>query len=164
MIWFSADYHFDHSKIIGYCNRPFKNVLQMNEAIIKRHNQVVNKTDTVFVIGDFGFCNTKRREELLNQMNGHFVLLEGNHDRNNSKCSVISKLFLDYGKQKIELVHNPEDVSEFSDLFFVGHVHEKWKIQRHPIHYSRFIINVGVDQWNFTPVNLKSIQKLVKAQ
>ena len=34
-IWLSADTHFAHSNIILYCQRPFKDVEEMNETIVK---------------------------------------------------------------------------------------------------------------------------------
>jgi calcineurin-like phosphoesterase family protein len=29
-IWFTADFHLNHSNILRHCNRPFPNVEEMN--------------------------------------------------------------------------------------------------------------------------------------
>ena len=33
-VFFTSDTHFNHANIIRFCNRPFKDVSHMNEAII----------------------------------------------------------------------------------------------------------------------------------
>ena len=45
MAWFISDHHFNHDKIIEYCNRPFANVEEMNNYMIKQWNSVVGKND-----------------------------------------------------------------------------------------------------------------------
>ena len=49
--WWTSDYHFSHFNIIRYCKRPFKTAEEMNETIIKRHNERVKPDDTVFFLG-----------------------------------------------------------------------------------------------------------------
>ena len=40
MIYFTSDTHFFHSNIINLCDRPFKNVDEMNRVLIR--NQCIN--------------------------------------------------------------------------------------------------------------------------
>jgi len=57
--WFTADFHLGHANIIKYCERPFRNVLEMNRTIIKKHNERVKKDDIVYFLGDFCFRNSR---------------------------------------------------------------------------------------------------------
>jgi calcineurin-like phosphoesterase family protein len=47
-IWIISDTHFGHNNIINYCDRPFSNVKEMNEAIIDNWNSVVKQNDLVY--------------------------------------------------------------------------------------------------------------------
>lgn len=51
--FFTSDTHFNHANIIRFCNRPFKDVEQMNETLIANWNRVVGTNDIVFHLGDF---------------------------------------------------------------------------------------------------------------
>lgn len=42
-VFFTSDTHFNHANIIRFCNRPFKDVSHMNEAIISNWNRVVGQ-------------------------------------------------------------------------------------------------------------------------
>ena len=55
MIYVISDTHFSHNNIIEYCDRPYKNTLEMNQDIIKKWNSVVTENDIVFHLGDVGF-------------------------------------------------------------------------------------------------------------
>ena len=156
MNWFSADYHLNHSNIIRFCDRPFKNVIEMNEGIISRHNSMVSKGDTVYFLGDFAF-NTDRVElrRLIEIFNGDFVFVEGNHDRKNKLKSMLKKAEIEGFGRKIQLVHRPQDMDEGYDFYLCGHVHEHWRFKEN-------ICNVGVDQWDFYTVHLKQVFKAYK--
>lgn len=66
--WIISDTHFSHAKIIEYCNRPFRNVEQMNETIIARWKGAVKPEDVVYHLG-------------ISQLPGKKILIRGNHDK-----------------------------------------------------------------------------------
>lgn len=78
MIWFTADTHFDHRNIINYCNRPFKDVDDMNQWLVFNWNAVIDPRDTVYFLGDFAF---KNHEYWIKQLKGHKILIVGSHDK-----------------------------------------------------------------------------------
>ena len=169
-IWFIADTHFNHANIIKYCNRPFKSLEEMNLVMIKNWNSRVKKEDTIFIVGDFIFTNSpggKHGEGLkvdvkdfTSQLNGTKVFIEGNHDKNNHTNSHIQKLVLAYGGNNINLVHNPEHADYRYKINLTGHVHEKWSIKRYRSgELFTDCINVGVDVWNFMPINWGEINQ-----
>lgn len=51
MIYFTADLHFYHDKIITHVNRPFHDAQQMNQALIRNWNQRVSPEDEVYIWG-----------------------------------------------------------------------------------------------------------------
>lgn len=78
-IYVIGDHHFFHDNIILYTRKEFSNVLEMNQFIIQKHNEVVGKEDIVIFLGDLCFKNGMIKT-ILEQMNGHKYLILGNHD------------------------------------------------------------------------------------
>jgi len=81
MRFFVSDTHFGHANIIKYSNRPFRDVEQMNEALIKNWNNTVGPEDTVYHLGDVALGPWVEWDGLLERLNGYKVLIVGNHDR-----------------------------------------------------------------------------------
>mgnify|MGYP006440278361 FL=1 len=81
--WFYSDPHFFHEKIIEYCNRPFDNVKQMNEAILENLNAVIKPKDFVYCLGDVFYWRIAfaRMEAMFRLMPGRKFLIIGNHDK-----------------------------------------------------------------------------------
>ena len=158
MIFFTSDTHFFHDNIIKYCNRPYANSLEMNEALVRNWNGVVGVEDKVYHLGDFSMGGKPRVAEALSQLNGYKILIKGNHDfsvefmRNAGFREVYSNLVIDTEYGKIYLNHIPSPSTLWSDAeyHFCGHVHEKWKRDGN-------VINVGTDVWDYTPRTLKEI-------
>ena len=140
----------------------------MNDTIIRNHNIRVKDEDTVFFLGDFCFRNSpggkegeglpQKAEYFIDKLNGHIIFIKGNHDRNNSLKTNIERVIIRYGGNRICLVHNPIHTGEEYEYNFVGHVHEKWKFKRNAADNS-YMMNVGVDVWDYMPVSYEEIMK-----
>lgn len=79
--YFTADWHLGHVNILHYCNRPFKNIQEMHDRIIKEYNFLVNDKDVVFFLGDMGFYDFKEFQRLITSLKGRKILIMGNHDK-----------------------------------------------------------------------------------
>jgi calcineurin-like phosphoesterase family protein len=64
-IYFTADLHLDHANIIRYCNRPFQDVQEMNECLIKNWNSCIQPNDQVYILGDLVFAFESRAISLV---------------------------------------------------------------------------------------------------
>ena len=132
-VFFTSDTHFNHTNIIRFCNRPFKDVAHMNETIIANWNSVVGPDDIIFHLGDFclggsaewinvlifhlgDFCLGGSAEwiNVLNRLNGKIYLIAGNHDIKNLRQNytkyfeqITMQMHIEVDKQKIYLNHCP---------------------------------------------------------
>lgn len=80
-IFFTSDTHFGHANIINLSHRPFKDVEEMNEALIANWNAVVGEDDTIFHLGDVAMGQWVEWDAVLTRLNGYKILVVGNHDR-----------------------------------------------------------------------------------
>lgn len=172
MIWFSADLHLSHSKIIKFCDRPFSSVEEMDQHLIEEWNRCVSSTDTIYFLGDFAFAGQKRVAELLNSLNGLKHIIWGNHDKTLKKLLREQKLVesqQDYleikvDRQPIVLFHYPLrtwNKAYHGSWHLYGHCHGKAP----PLGKS---VDVGVDAKELTceyrPVNLDEIREFMEKQ
>lgn len=162
--WWTADYHFGHTNIIKYCNRPFKTAEEMNETIIRKHNERVKPDDTVFFLGDFIFKGgveggTNHYSYFLKRLNGHFVFIKGNHDKNNSLNAIISGAYIHYGGKDMYMCHDPEKADPNMAINLCGHIHTLYKTKR--INVKSLVVNCGVDMWGFYPISFEQIHKAI---
>ena len=121
-IYTISDHHFFHSKIIEYSRPQFGDVIEMNEYIVKCHNEIIGSDDIVIFLGDFCFKNSLIKS-FLSRMNGHKYLLLGNHDKLG-----LAKRYGELGLEgvfttpvKIQdayLSHQPLEKSEENDIHF----------------------------------------------
>ena len=70
MTYFTADLHLGHDNIISFCNRPFKNIEEMDKAIIDNWNSKVTEKDEVWILGDFSYRSVKNVENYLQKLKG----------------------------------------------------------------------------------------------
>lgn len=157
--------HFFDPGIINMAPRNFKSVQEMNAYMIEKWNSVVEEDDTVFVIGDFfdfHHCGREEAYEILDQLNGHIILIKGNHDDHLS-------YFYDYGIQVIEypilkdefwiLSHEPMFVTEaapYANIFAHVHLNPMYKT------VSSRSFCASAERHDYTPVLLSEAKRLVR--
>jgi calcineurin-like phosphoesterase family protein len=160
-VYFISDLHFFHNNIIKYENRPFCSVEEMNREIIKRWNNTVSKSDRVFVLGDISFSSFAETEQVVRSLNGIKHLIMGNHDRGRSvawwlnigfdKVSEYPIIYRDF----LILSHEPMHMNESMPYVNLhGHIHSQ-------LLEGRKHINMCVEHWDYTPVHIDTITKLV---
>lgn len=81
--FYISDWHYGHANVIAFDNRPFKSLLEMDEALVDRWNAVVSPGDTVYVLGDMFWCKAQDAIPILRSLKGQKFLIKGNHDRCN---------------------------------------------------------------------------------
>lgn len=91
-LFFTSDTHFGHKNIIKYSNRPFKDVSEMNHAMIKNINEKVPHDGILYHLGDFGFLPADELMNIIDQINCKIIFLDGNHDKEMSSAKVREKL------------------------------------------------------------------------
>lgn len=159
MIYFTADQHFGDSNIIGYCDRPFRDADEMDDAIIATWNDTVkNDDDDVFVLGDFSFMEDEEPDVsfirgILSKLRGRKHLIVGNHDKL-SKEEYQSAGFISYHYPYLIVedficVHDPAlSCIDRSKKFLCGHIHDLFIKKKN-------CLNVGVDVHDFTPISIE---------
>lgn len=172
MHWFTSDLHFGHKNIIEYAKRPFKDVHEMDAALINNWNELVKADDTVFVIGDISFYPPETTARILWSLKGRIHLIKGNHDRkiNHSLSerfdSVSDLLEWDFPEprskrgQKVVMCHyamRTWNKMHYGAWQLYGHSHggltESDKTKS---------MDVGVDCHNYRPISYDQIKEVMK--
>ena len=78
--FYISDLHFGHKNVLGFDNRPFTSVEEMNEELIRRWNSVVSDGDIVYVLGDMFWMKPNDAMPIIDRLNGQIFLVKGNHD------------------------------------------------------------------------------------
>lgn len=164
--FFIGDTHFGHKDIIDFENRPFKDVEEMDQELIRRWNSIVEIDDFVFMIGDFSFYDKAKSMEIFNLLNGKITLIKGNHDIHSIEY------YLDCGFYNVSeypvildgfwmVSHEPLYLNKnmpYSNIF--GHVHgnEIYK------DYSKHAFCACVERINYTPISFDRIKEKMQTQ
>lgn len=163
--FYTSDFHLFHDRIIEYCDRPFDDVFQMHDAIVKNINEKVAPNDELFILGDVSFYGGEKVRAILEQIHGRKHLLIGNHDAHNigdweGWKSVNHYLEIKDRGRRVVLMHYPIESWHGQNHGWI-HLHG----HRHGVsgrYYGRpaqrgIRVDVGVDPWDFQPVSLNEI-------
>jgi calcineurin-like phosphoesterase family protein len=155
-VWYSADHHFFHEKIIKLAHRPFSSMEEMHEKMIANHNALVAPDDEHYILGDFIFGGTvEKARSILSRLNGIHHLVVGNHDargieRMSEWRSTGQIVEIRDGGRHVVLCHYPMVAwpgSYGGSIHLYGHVHDRLPADAQST-------DVGVDAWDFRPVTL----------
>lgn len=168
-MYFTADTHFNHAKILQHMKRPFSSIEEMNEIIIQNWNRVIKRKHTeIYFLGDFGFHTKKDHsdiEALRKRLNGDIIFIQGNHDDHLIKLDCWERIYqCKYMKSmvrgtKLFLCHYAMRTwrgSHRGSYNLHGHSHGQL-----PDDGTRRF-DVGVDCNNFTPVHFDQIHERLK--
>lgn len=168
-VWFTSDEHYGHSNIIKFCNRPFKDIDDMTEGLIARHNEVVKPGDRVYHLGDM-FWRTNTLEKALairHRLVGQHFYIYGNHCELFHSNQVLRDSFI-WCKERFNLkvnghpnivldhyAHEDWNGSHRGAYHLFGHVHGA---KPNPVGLK---LDVGVDCWNYYPVSLETVTEIL---
>lgn len=83
-VFLTADTHFSHAKVCTFTTpdgsflRPWRDVDEMDEALVENWNRVVKPNDKVYHLGDVAI--QRKGLQVLDRLNGDKILIKGNHD------------------------------------------------------------------------------------
>ena len=168
-IWLTSDLHFGHDRQFIYKPRGFKNIMEMNAAILVNHNKIVQPDDDVYILGDLMLGDNEIGLAFIEQLKGKLHIVYGNHDTDVRKelykllpnvveCNYA--LPIKYRKYNFYCSHFPTltgnlEVESLHQciLNLFGHTHSK----EHFYNDIPYMYNVAVDAHDCTPVNLDDI-------
>lgn len=182
MIFFTSDLHFGHQSVLTkFEYRPFKNIEEMNEELIRRWNNKVGKGDLTYVLGDLfwrGECDFV--QDTLRRLNGQIILIKGNHDRwlHNAGNKKLLAGVKDYDDINVTLKDGTIKrciLSHYFMPFYNGHFHNAIHLHGHShvteeakleFQFAKYlnengyyneIYNVGCMYYDYEPVTLDEI-------
>lgn len=191
MIFVTSDTHYGHKNVIQYCSRPFADVYEMNETMVKNWNSVVTEEDIVYHLGDFSMNHFNIPKYLPRLKAKEIHLIAGNHDKPFKGSDKWIKQYLNYGFTSVSNVKLLEVELDSKNMVTTvirlmhlpyrdGRTRKEDKLfdyrlvddgvfaltgHSHSPKINRLKFNrldIGVDAWDFTPVPLPEVIKEIK--
>jgi calcineurin-like phosphoesterase family protein len=183
-VFLCSDHHFGHEKTCtvfkrndGSPLRPFASAEEMDEELVRRHNERVKPSDKVYFLGDVVI--NRRFLHTVGRLNGDKVLIRGNHDI--FKLEDYTPYFRDirgyHVMNGLILSHvpvHPDSLARFGCNIH-GHLHANRVMKACGVDtktgevlYGNEIdtryFNVSVEQIDFTPILFEDVCKRIVAQ
>ena len=123
----TSDHHFGSSSLLG----PFKVfTLEQEQKLVKKWNETVKHEDIVIYNGDFCDCILADAMKYRTMLNGHIMLVKGNHDIFPDAVykalfdDVFNEIILD--KHNAVIHHKPIESLSCNQLY--GHMHRGYVV------------------------------------
>ena len=164
-IYATGNQQFGRIGAIKKYKRPFKTLEEMNSHMIKSWNSVVNKNDSVYVLGNL-FWDPLTADDILRKLNGNIFLMKGDYDRATEDVE-------DLHKTKLKIIESEIHTDDKNGLCFSHWPLEEWRNKSKGYHsitaypgskyksdHKKLRINVNCDLWSFRPVEVSSVKGL----
>ena len=166
MIWFTSDLHLGHKAAISMCERPFENVEEMNDTLIRNFNSCVKKNDIVYILGDIAHRTPVTNvNQMIGRMNGKIILCKGNHDKKYDEAlfeKICDFMEIAVNGVNVSLMHYPMmswPKSRHGAVHLHGHIHSKGDYNLQQKNEGILRYDVGVDANNYYPVSIMQIKE-----
>jgi len=181
-LYFTADTHFGHSNILGFCDRPFKTIEEHDEVLVANWKKKIPENAIVYHLGDVGFGSSERVKKILEELPGKIYLIVGNHDLPRIEAikgrfeAVYWQHLLQIGRRFVALNHYPflcyagvyKKHLGHTTVQLFGHVHSLPGNKGTGLDIPRldklfpWQYDVGVDNNGFAPVSWTEIQAIME--
>jgi calcineurin-like phosphoesterase family protein len=135
----------------------------MNFKMLENINTICSSDDVLYHLGDFYLATSESKTRLTfppeyyrDEIKPELRIIRGNHDGKRTTWSLTEEATIKVGKTKIYLSHYPRSVL---DLNLCGHIHGLWTVIKPN---NKYIVNVGVDVWDFKPITFDQIMQRVQ--
>ena len=158
-IFVISDTHFGHTNMALY--RGFSSVGEHDNYIVEKWNSVVNKNDTVYLLGDVTM-EKATNYEILSKLKGHKKVIMGNHDLGKHSKKMLEYVNTVQSCVKIKgvmLSHipiHPMELGRFGKNIH-GHLHSKHVKRFFGLVKDKRYINVSCEVVDYTPVELNKL-------
>lgn len=161
MFWFTSDEHYGHENVIGFQDRPFGSIEEMDKGLIKNFNSLVEPQDVTIHAGDFCWLNNKEKvqSQYISKLNGTHILLVGSHDHwQSNSAKYIWRKRID--GQLVVVCHycmRTWESSHYGAWQLFGHSHGRLVTQSKQH-------DIGVDNNNYYPVSFDQIKEIMETK
>ena len=158
-VW--SDLHIGHANIIRYCDRPFRDVEEMDATLRTNWQLGVEPGQTLVCVGDIwlGGASVPRAVSKGHQK----ILVLRNHDLTKggnvrvTEFDQVKAILTTLGDPPLVFTHLPLPNVPPGIVNIHGHTHEKISSSESPH------INVSVEQLEYRPIVLSRLRKLARA-
>jgi len=171
-IFLTADWHVGHANVIAYDRRPFRDVGEMLDALVRNYREVVTVSDSVLFLGDMFFKASKSEAlSIMSSLPGQKSLILGNHDRHSKTWyrDVGFDVVLDYAIATdarigdVLFVHDPLHAVRCREPYQAvvhGHKHSVGPQMRGA---GSGLVEVSVTAWDYRPAMFDDVVDLLVA-
>jgi len=168
-IFVTSNQQFGRQGAVKAYKRPFNDVEEMNQYLIKQWNSVVGNDDMVFVAGNF-MWDPETADIITKQLNGKIYVIPGEWDRaiadvteSQGNGSGLKATYIAIGIKEVKalkavitywpMIEWPKKKKGW--ISFIGYPGNKYKSD-----HSKRIVNVSCDNWDFKPVDIEMVNQL----